>query len=322
MKKHYWYLISICISSLVFWRWFSFKIFAAGDYTYYYTETLRSWILPSTWSYKGFGQPQLLLWKYPYNFLFGILASVNLPFEVIDKLLLIFPICLLSVAVSFWFVNIFVENKIAALIGSLFIFINTYYLSIATQGHLNLHFSALFGLLALGTFIKACNKSSVDILSLIFLLISGFIDFRVSYIVGMLIFLYTAINVFEYFLSKRGQITLFEIIQRVRLFIYVFFLFIICNLFWLLPQFFSGSITSNSILSRGLFGNEFFNITESLSVFFPFWNGSEPVWFQIQNIFPIYFLIPIIAWAGFIITPKNKKNNFYRINNINRYLFI
>jgi len=301
MKK-YWYIASFLVSSLIFWRWLSFRIFVAGDYTYYFNPALREWFVPTTWSTVGIGSVNLTLWTYPFHFLFSLLASWGLSYEVIDKILVLGPVALFSGLIAFWFVSLFTKKEYAAFFGSIILFFNTYYFSIITQGQINLLLAAMVGVLALGFFIKNKDLELKNIIICSSLLAAtGFIDFRVAYIVLFLIGLYSMLEIILYsdFRNEKKKILI-----DVKHFLIVFSLFVIFNLFWLVPQVLMGTVTSNEILSRGLFGGTFFNSLESINLFFPFWTGSHPIWFMVQPI-PIYFfLISIGAWMSIVFNKR------------------
>lgn len=72
---------------------------------------------------------------------------------------------------------------------------------------------------------------------------------------------------------------------------------LLLNAFWILPSFFTGSLADNDILGRSLFGNEFLDITKTLTLFHPFWIHGNIDWFITQPI-PLYFwAIPMLAFS-------------------------
>jgi hypothetical protein len=302
-----WYLLSILTSVAVFWRWFLPGVFAAGDFTYYFPSTFKEWIQSSAWVMPGLGGPSYTIWRYPLNFVFALLGKLDLSYELVFKLLVLWPIALGSGLVSFWFTKKLVKNNMAAYIGSLFLFSTTYFLSISTQGQLHLVVAAILGVLVLGTYIDAINgKSRLQLVaSMLFLCATGFFDFRVAYIIVGLQSLYSVVSLL---LSRKGEDKRFFPIFG---FIQVIVLFGFINTFWILPTGMGGGASAGVVLNRGLFGSHFFNLLRSITNFFPYWNGVQPKWFQIQQIPFSFFLLPIVAFGALFVRSKNQVQKMY-----------
>ncbi|WP_412732156.1 hypothetical protein [Minisyncoccus archaeiphilus] len=80
-----------------------------------------------------------------------------------------------------------------------------------------------------------------------------------------------------------------------------------------MPTLVTGSLVDNNVLHRSLFGNSFYDITRSLVLFHPFWTGTKIDWFVVQSI-PFYFwLIPCIAFLGFVLNRNNRNILFFAI---------
>jgi hypothetical protein len=90
----------------------------------------------------------------------------------------------------------------------------------------------------------------------------------------------------------------------------IFFIILIVigllNLYWICGLFNTGNLINNDILSRSLFGNNFWTIFHAISLHHPWWTGNYPTTFINQPI-PFYFwLIPLFAFLGFMLNKKNK----------------
>lgn len=80
---------------------------------------------------------------------------------------------------------------------------------------------------------------------------------------------------------------------------------LLANTFWILPFAMNHIITSNVYFQRGLFGDSFLKIQNSLTLYHPFWTGTKPSIFEVQPI-PFYmWSIPILAILGVYLNRKN-----------------
>lgn len=55
LKKYYLYIFFILTSSLVYFRWLSFNVFAYGDYVFQFSETLKDVAQFSAYNSFGLG---------------------------------------------------------------------------------------------------------------------------------------------------------------------------------------------------------------------------------------------------------------------------
>lgn len=306
-KSFFWYIGSVLTSIVVFWRWFLPGIFAAGDFTYYFVPTFSEWSKSSAWVMTGLGGASFTIWRYPLNAVFGLFGRMNVPYEIAFKLLVLWPIALCSGIVGFWFTKKMVRSHLAAYVGSLFIFTNTYVLSISTQGQLHLVVSAIFGIVSLGLYLDAVDKSlkSRLLASALFLGVAGVFDFRIAYIAIGMQALYSVI--YSIFSTEGKKEKYFSLVSLGM----ILATFGLINTFWLLPTAFGGGGSAGTVLSRGLFGSHFFSLSRSFADFFPYWNSAQPVWFQVQRIVPSFFILPIVAFGSLLLRGKMSIKKVY-----------
>ncbi len=311
-KKIKYVILIVIVSLLVYNRWLSFSIFTYGDWWFFFNENMKEFLIHSVWKENySFGNINLVLWRSPLYFLYGLFGNSGLDFNVADKFISIWPIILMPGLSSFLLMKKIVKYDLAAVIGSFVFSYNTYFLSINTQGHGLLTISSGFAVLSIWLFAKALEKKEayLFILTSITLFITGSYDFRVLYICIFILifyfFYYLYIIETDRNINNYISVTIFSFL----LFLVLFLL----NSYWILALLNSNSLLENDVLTRDLFGNEFFNILRSITLFHPFWTGTEPQWFIVQQI-PIYFwLIPIFAFGGLFLNRKNKLILFFGI---------
>ena len=285
------------ISIIVYRVWFSFSVFAYGDGIFIFNNSIKDSVFPSFWN------AGITLWKYPFNFFYGLWGQLGYGSNVTEKFLVFWPIVLLGPIAGFLLVRKITKSDLAGFIGSLVFSFNTYFLSIDTQGHIFLTLGFVWGTFAFLSFIYLLDtrKKILVPITTFFLCIAGFSDFRTLYVVAGIISLYFLYN--QFFIEKNWRASLKA---NFLLFFSVFFLFLLLNLFWIIPNVTTGTLTSNEYLNRSIIEGNFYNIQNATALFYPFWTGAEPTWFLVQNIPFFFWLYPILAFTGFIIGRKNK----------------
>lgn len=296
----------LAIGVISYKAWLSFNIFVYGDWWFAFKEKFLSDGIPSV--IGPWGGPWL--WRYPFLFIEFIFGLLGLGSSVSDKFLVFWPIVFLAPLVGFLLVRKITNSNLSGFVGSLIFSYNTYFLSIDTQGHELLPLAFIWGTFGFISFIYLLeNKKKIFIsLTTLLLFIAGFVDPRSLYIVSSLIFLYFFYN--QFFLGKSWKIN-FK--QNGIAFTSIFFILFLLNLYWLIPSIATSSLTNNEFLARTLFGSQFYNLQSSLAFFYPYWTGKEPTWLYVQKI-PMYFwLYPILALSGLIVSRKNRKILFFGV---------
>lgn len=306
-KKTIYCLISlIAISCFVYFRWFLFKPSAGGDWHYYNPDSLRDAFLHFTWiSSYNLGGVDLVSWRFPIDIFKFLIGFLGFDSSISDKLTVFWPSVIFGNIASFLLVKKILKSNLAAFIGAIVFNFNTYFI---TTNSAYLIYGAtswvIFSFISFMTLLET-RKYKFSIFSALLLFVSASYDFRVAYIGVFLCFLY--------FVFYLGVINRKHIGSYILSFLFFIFSFGLLSLYWVLFMLKLGSLTTNSILNRTLFGNEFLNVLYSISLYHPFWTGKEPVYFITQQIMPYFWLIPIIAFLGLYLNRKNKNILFFGI---------
>ncbi len=288
----------------IYWRWMNFNLFVFfGDWSYNGITYLAERMMPSAWDgWHGFGKPNILLWRAPLDTAYGMFARFGFGQDVSDKFLVFWPIMLLLPVSGYLVAKKVAGSVLGGIAGAIVFAYNTYFLAIDTQGHELITVAAAFGMLALWAFMEACDRESrrFTLLSSLSLAVCGFVDFRIAYLFAPILAAYAA---FAAATKKRREPLVFATA--------IFSLFAALNAFWILPSLAAGNLTDNTVLDRGLFGDQFSNLSAALTLFHPFWNGAQPVWFQLQSIPAAFWAIPALALAGLYARRRDGRVLFF-----------
>lgn len=305
---NFWLLSVLLLAAFVNFRWLSFDIFQYGDWRFHFAEVSKRFNELSPWdTFYTLGQPSIFLWKLPFDYIYGLFGKFGIDSNISEKLLVLWPIIFLPTAASFLLVRQVLGSNLAAFTGALVYSFNTYFLSINTQGHEFLTIAAAFGVFALIFLIKAIqeNSSRTHIVAVLFGCIAVSYDIRMAMISAVVAMAYVITVVVS---SQRKVYVAMGLAKDFGL---LGSIFILLNCYWVLPNVFSSSLLSNTILQRQVFGDQFLNILNSIALFHPFWNGSMPEWFVVQSA-PVYLLlIPLFAFIGLLFSGKNKDVVFF-----------
>lgn len=307
-KVLYSLLLLLLLGSIVYWRWISFTIFTGGDWPYYFPETFSSFPFTFTWfNLNDMGVANIIAWRSILASGQSVFAVFGLGSNVSDKILIFWPTIITANIFSFLLVKKIVKSNIGAIVGAIVFNYSTYYIT-ASSAFL-LYSAAPWVLLSLLLFIKALetNKKYIQVFSGLALFLAASYDFRVAYIGVFLLFAYCLYHLF--FIENLGISVAF--IKRLLSSSIVFFFFGLLNIYWILPMIKLGSLTDNSVLSRGLFGNEFLNVLYAIALYHPFWTGGKSTWFIVQPIMSYFWFIPVLAFLGLYLNRKNKNILFF-----------
>ncbi len=301
----------LLVAFITHFRWLTFKILTYSDYYYYFRETVTEWFNPGTWSIVStFGREDPIIWRYPFRLVFGILARSGLEFPVIGFFLSFLPALVVNIVASFLLLSKYLKSQFGVIVGVTVFSFNTYFLSINTQGHFSLTISAGLGVLSLWLFTESLDKHSFiySLYTSLALFICGFYDMRYLYITVVLLILYV---LYEMILNKNfiwfTRSWFYFLMRSVSPFVFLLPLLA----YWLLLGFNRGSLLSNRIQDRAIFGTEFWSLRDSLLLFHPFWTGGKVEWFVVHNP-PLYFwVIPLLVILGLLLGKKNKYNLYF-----------
>lgn len=311
--KTYWPIWSlILIFAVIYRKWLSFEIFSFADYWFYFSETSRDYLHYSAWSSQAsLGNHSIIVWAWAVNFLPGIFGYFGFDSNISDKFLIFWPFVFLTPLFTYLFAKQILKNKFGAFVAALVFSLNTYYLAINTQGHLGLSLGGTFAPLALYFFCRYFDdgrKKNLVAVALV-AVFAGTYDFRVFYI---LFFIILAMPFYFLFLQDGYAQKKIFFRQHFSALAIFFSLILLLNIFWILPTAMTGTLASNDAVARPLVDNNFsLDLRTTMTLFHPFWNGSEPKWFDDKEV-PLYFwLIPLMVVLGAYWQRKNKMITFW-----------
>lgn len=310
-KKNKFYIIALLIIGFfTYHRWLSFNIFANGDWNFYFSNTLNSFPFNYVWtSLFELGSVNFTLWRLILVFPHSLFSNLGYAFNVSEKITIFWPTLIFANIFSFFLFKKILKSSLPAFIGSIVFNYNTYYLIIG--GGFLIYAATPWVLASFLVFIKALEtgKKYFYIISGLALFIAGSYDFRVAYMGVFILFFY---SLYYFFFIKNLKISI-EFLKNLFYSFITFFTFGFLNIYWVLPMLKLGSLTSNAVLDRGLFGNEFLNILYATTLFHPFWTGTRSEWFTVEPILSYFWFIPIFAFLGLWLNKKNKNVLFFGI---------
>lgn len=308
LKRHWPVLLLTLIGLISYHRWLNFSDFMNGDWTFHTAAELKAQLAPSVWLASArFGEIDLLVWRWPTYALYGIVALLfGAGSSVSDKLFVFWPIAFLLPVAGYLLVRRLTGSRIGGFVGGLVLAYNTYFLAIDTQGHELITVAAVFGVFALLSYEKILEKPSMPgaIAAALYLAACGFLDFRIAYLFAAVM---AGTCLFDAAVTRGWR----RKAREWRIVAAPFLIFGALNVFWLAPQLALHQLTSNAVLDRGLFGDQFWSLRAALTLFHPFWNGSAPEWFSAQPVPMAFWCIPIAAFLGMTLRRKDPRIVFY-----------
>jgi len=304
-------LVLVCVlilPILIHWMWFlKFDILTNGDWWFFFKETqLTFFSLPYIWTSNTLGSVFLNASSY-FSYLFtGLLGFVD-NFPLSERLIYFWPSVLVSSLSAYMLVKKILNNKIAAIVGSFVYCYNTYFL-LGQTGHLTLMTAFAIAPLIIYFFIKTLEEKKLNLAVVVGLLalVSAAYEFRAFYIIAFVLLFY-----FVYYTFFIDKISIKNVLKNSYFAIFPILIVFLLNFFWIFGLSKVGFLTDNAIFNRGLFGNSFMDILRSITLFHPFWNSSNVEFFVVQPIPLYFFLIPIFAFLGFMLSRKNKNVLFF-----------
>jgi hypothetical protein len=314
MKNRYVPLTVITIiTCITHWVWLKGStILSYSDWGYTYRQTYLEFIRPPTlWQTNGLGSINIVdISRYPIELLSGILA-LSASAEVIEHLVIFYPLMLLMILGSFFMVYRITKSPFAAVVGSLVYSFNTYFL-IGVNLILLVAY-ALFPFIFI-LYHQALKEKRIGLAmatGLVAWLASAY-EFRAFYIMAGLLFSY-----FLYFLAVYQKDKSNTAIKHIVILgLLPFFLVALLNSYWLLPLIKLHSLTTNDLFSRELFGNAYMSLPRAMTLFHPFWTGHTPANFVIQPLPWRFWIIPIAAFFGLWLNRKNRFILFFGLVSI------
>lgn len=310
--KKYSTLISIIFligtSIITHLEWFNpTSILAEGDWIYWPKMAIQDVFRGNnTWySFFNIGSPNITINFNFFMALLHIFLKLGLSPDQAQKLTIFIPTVILGFLSPYFLFRFVSKNDLIAVVISLF-YGSTSYLLLRQTVHLPLAFVYSLAPLVLHLFIKCVNNNTFKSwlsFSLIYSL-SLFFEIRITFLVSLMLALY-------FFLIPRKKISSYI------LNIFCFLVAIIgLNSFWIFPTILSSSTVSeiNATTTRGLFGDNLFNLINALSLHEAVWTGSLPsLDFAVPSL-PHLWIIPFLAILSLLSIrhlSKEKHNLLY-----------
>lgn len=304
-----YFLILILLAFLVFWIWWIPGLRVANDFSYVSRDFLKlQFDIPRLWNERGaegLGEYGVfLLWSYPVNFIFGVLANLGLDFEAWERILVLLFIFLGSI--SIWkLLSIYRLSDKSKLIGSFFYLVNTYSILLIDGGQLSV--ALAYGLFPLA-FLQTCKAIDSGlrekILAGLVITLLGFFDIRFLFTLFLVILLKALINILE-----QGRSDLLTVIGKwIYSGLVIAIIIIFLNAYWLIA-YFKVPVNKDVIASFTKISASFLNIGHPLLVISPHWY--ENVFGKISQLHPEFILLPVLVILAPILRKKDKTVAFW-----------
>jgi len=312
-------ILGIFLALLIFFvfkSWFSFGLITSGDWGFFYFQNLRERLpMPLLWSNDGLGRVSIYHWVTLYfNLLISFLASLRLPWPIIEKFIWPWPFLILTIFSSWYLAKTFFpKNKIIQFFVLFIYLFNTYILMIVGGGQMGIAIAYALAPLVFGIFVKSVQSSQpktgrplaedIKLKTLTGLVLALQVMFgpRISFLTMGAVFLYA---VLQYGLAIK---------KYIRTFVLPFFIALGLHFYWLLPVI----LIRRSALPAG-YGEpgwveflSFGNFSDSISLLHPNW--PENIFGKTYFMRPEFLMIPILAFSSLLFisqlkTLRAKKN--------------
>ncbi len=299
-------LLLLIIAAVTHFLWlFSAGTFTSGDWWYISLERYRDFAhFSPIWITEGLGNTSAVPPFYFVRFLEGLTTYIGFTFALTEKLFFFIPIIFGSSLGAYLFLRQYFKPSMA-FVGSIVFSFNTAML-FNYAGALTI--GAAYGLAPVALYLfrqlllNPKNKLLIIGSGLSFAIIGAY-EQRI-----LLLVLAMAFGLFIFkaaWTEKRWDYCR----QRILPLAAVLAIFVGLHAFWLVPYAVNASsgVTFSDLLSRELFVS-FSTIENSLTLSHPFWTGGRPATFITQPVHAYMFLVPIVAFGGFLFPAKYRRN--------------
>jgi len=306
--KYIFPILLFIISFITHIEWFKpNSVITANDFTYYYTEAAkklddnyRSWV-----NYEGLGKPNIQYYFYFSKFLLiSFFTNLGLSYNLTIKLVLLLPVVLLSYFSPYFLAKQVFKKPYIAFIVAL-IFANNTHIIVRQNRHLAISFIfVLYPLLIyLLNRIKEKNNFKNWTLLNIFFAFGILIEFRIMYIVTILLFLQFIFNK-TYKNKNVFKVIIFSVLFQLSI-----------HISWILPTIFTDVSNITSLSNRNTLEANTQNILYGLTVQEHSWTGEVPKNFSPQTVELIKWVFPFFILISIYLTKNintKDKNIFYK----------
>lgn len=307
LRSKYFYLL-ILILLAVFWIWWLPGPRAANDFSYISRDFLKiQFDIPRVWNERGaegLGEYGIfILWSYPINFIFGVLAILGLNFEVWERILVLLFIFLGSISIWQLLSRYKLSDK-SKFIGSSFYLLNTYPILLIDGGQLSISLAySLFPLAILKILEAVSFGVRKKILAGLVISVLGFFDIRFLYVLFLFLLLRILFDILE---GKNQRLNILWRWSSTGLLAGL--VVIALNAFWLIVI--AKIPLEKNVLSALIkISANLFNIGHPVLMISPHWYKN--VFGLISELKPEFILFPILVCLAPILRRKNKTVLFW-----------
>jgi hypothetical protein len=297
------YVLLCTFAIVLYFRWLNFDVFSYGDWSYKYLHNVREMLSGASWiTNTDYGSFNELLWRAPLDALYGLFAAAGLGINVSEKLLVFWPIAITSVLAPYILLRQLAFKQNVSILGSLFYATNTYFLSINPQGHGLLVLAGNLLTISFALFIRGIQNRRVHtfVWSALVLWLVSVTDFRLFYIGAMLLAGFVTYR--WWFVRERPPILRLCLFGLITL---------LLQIGWLAATVVSHGGGQGDVLSRALFGGEYWDLASALTLHYPFWTDRTTSWFIVNNV-PLYFwALPVAAVVSLYRNRRHIEYGFF-----------
>lgn len=264
------------------------------------------WVWKETAVADGLGEYYAIsLWSQPMHTVFGLMAFLNIPFEIQTKLL-----GLMILLLGFWgiwrLLDQFKINTAGKSVGSIFFLLNSFFLLLFDGGQLSLALAYCTLPVAYFYFLKVLksDKSADKLKFAAWVLLLSIFDIRIVYLLTFVILVFL---IFRFFTTLEKQLI---ILKRFALvFLITGIILMGFHAFWLWPALASKPIQLPQTYDRTsqISFLSFSSLQDSILLQQPHW--PQNVFGRISNPRPEFMLIPLLVFSSLILIKKNKQSS-------------
>lgn len=310
----------------IFRNWFIAPFVTAGDFPYFFNETIAQWsITPPSWSStngNGFGGEHVLYALDSYIYFLGefMVNRIGLPWEVVYKIFVFGLFIILSVYSSTYLLKKTLEKPrmFQVIIGVLLFLANTYIFMVVDGGQMGVALAYSIAPLVLARFIVMAQSSDFSTQKIRFkikevLLVSFILAVQIMFDARLALLTLTITLAYLIFFILTNHLNKKIIIKNVASFFSVIFLGLLFHLPWILPTIFFGVaareefIGNNNVggLSKSFDFFSFAQFSQTLSFLHPNW--PENIFGKVYFMRPEFIILPILAFSSLLFIKKNNK---------------
>lgn len=293
-------------------RWFTgFDVLVSGDWQIRYFRSLTHLLdVPLAWRPIAMGEVNIFSSFYVIDVIHAALSRPGLSFGVVERLEFLWPIAILTPLGAYLLVRKLTRSDVGALLGSAVYAYNVYFLMLQTQ-HLYIMLANAFVPFAVLAYIRLSERRR-----LIDAVIAGFAlfavsaaDFRIFY---MFAFVLAGWAVFKVAIDREWRVPR-AMFRAAGLYALPFVIVAALNAYWIIGLASVGSLSSNLLLDRGLFGSQYNTLAYAFTLFRGSWTGGEPQAFGVLTPPWSAWVIPAAAFAGLIAARRDRRGVFFGI---------